>query len=692
MKTHLWKKTGAGLLIGALVIGVAGALVYAQEKTETAPKIPQPNAAISSGTNADGITTPFENKTNHFEDQDAFDKDRQAFEDVETIKQEKVCKPKEDEDKAAKRTGGKPTPPGERPTCTPSCTPGDTKGGLGPVYNATSCAVCHQNPITGAASQVSEIRAGHIETFASGNPNVAPVAKFVEPLTGSLIHQRATNPKIQESVPREETSRTFRMTTNVLGDGFVEVLADTQITAVQKQQPDGLKGLPVVVAVTVKRDKSLDEKPDRGFVHQFRIGRFGWKCQHASLLNFSADAYINEMGITSPLQDKENKSNSGTEKDLKEADGVLFDPEEYDDKPRPPQEAKTEDPFEEGKHSFGEDVGAFARFMRATNPPPRGTVPTDPNAPENIGKRIFWDEKSPTMKQEGTRPIQTLACAICHRPSFQKPKRRSLIVALAAKGATPPPGSDIDILKTDGTVALEVVADENKIHSAVPDALGRDPSHPDKDRPNSDSDPDFIFPYSDFMMHDIGTGDGIAQTQHAQIEPVGLRNGRLNELLKERLMPKDETAAKSMQQEANENSILPPERFQMTDSGLLPLQDSRNLVPPSGDIAPLVTTVRVLNAEKAKPGTVRRELDQTTTNMVRTAPLWGLRTRPQLMHDGLSLTIDDAIQRHKVRAVYRLKDNAGNDVGPTFEVNLPQNFDDLNQDEKKALRAFLKSL
>src|SRR5438045_3447035 len=33
--------------------------------------------------------------------------------------------------------------------------------GLGPVYNAQSCAECHQNPVTGATSQISELRAGH---------------------------------------------------------------------------------------------------------------------------------------------------------------------------------------------------------------------------------------------------------------------------------------------------------------------------------------------------------------------------------------------------------------------------------------------------------------------------------------------------------------------------------------------------
>jgi CxxC motif-containing protein (DUF1111 family) len=35
-----------------------------------------------------------------------------------------------------------------------------------------------------------------------------------------------------------------------------------------------------------------------------------------------------------------------------------------------------------------------------------------------------------------------------------------------------------------------------------------------------------------------------------------------------------------------------------------------------------------------------------TRNMVRTPPLWGVRTRPELMHDGLSLTYNEAIQRH----------------------------------------------
>ena len=36
------------------------------------------------------------------------------------------------------------------------------------------------------------------------------------------------------------------------------------------------------------------------------VGRFGWKCQQGSLFTFSGDAYLNEMGITTPLFPDEN--------------------------------------------------------------------------------------------------------------------------------------------------------------------------------------------------------------------------------------------------------------------------------------------------------------------------------------------------------------------------------------------------
>jgi hypothetical protein len=54
--------------------------------------------------------------------------------------------------------------------------------GLGPVYNAQSCAECHQNPVTGGISQVIELRAGHFDgaTFHD-HPGTAPSIKASSP-------------------------------------------------------------------------------------------------------------------------------------------------------------------------------------------------------------------------------------------------------------------------------------------------------------------------------------------------------------------------------------------------------------------------------------------------------------------------------------------------------------------------------
>jgi len=62
-------------------------------------------------------------------------------------------------------------------------------------------------------------------------------------------------------------------------------------------------------------------------------------------------------------------------------------------------------------------------------------------------------------------------------------------------------------------------------------------------------------------------------------------------------------------------------------------------------------------------------------NKVRTAPLWGVRLRPRLMHDAASLTFRDAILRHR---------------GEAREVT--RRFQRLAESDKKAIAEFLKSL
>src|SRR6266404_315108 len=264
--------------------------------------------------------------------------------------------------------------------------------GLGPNYNAQSCRECHQNVVTGGASQVAELRSGRTEN-----------GQFFESLGGTLIHSRATYPDIVEQITPEDNTRAFRISTNTLGNGFIETIANSTLLALSAKQPPAMRGNAVMVPV-LERNSSV------------RIGRFGWKSQHASLESFSADAYLNEMGITSPLFPDENTSNG---KYVGYGSG-------YDPVPDPEDD--------------GVDVMAFANFMRSTKAPSRGPITDDVLAGELLFNKI--------------------GCDTCHTPSI----------------TTARPGSKIN----GGALT-------------VPDALGNK----------------IIHPYSDFLLHDIGTGDGI---------------------------------------------------------------------------------------------------------------------------------------------------------------------------------------
>jgi CxxC motif-containing protein (DUF1111 family) len=62
-------------------------------------------------------------------------------------------------------------------------------------------------------------------------------------------------------------------------------------------------------------------------------------------------------------------------------------------------------------------------------------------------------------------------------------------------------------------------------------------------------------------------------------------------------------------------------------------------------------------------------------NKIRTAPLWGLRLRSRLMHDGMSVQVEDAIRRHR---------------GESEKVT--EKFLKLKPADQKAVLAFLHSL
>ncbi len=161
--------------------------------------------------------------------------------------------------------------------------------GLGPIFNAAGCGECHSaNPafdpddftrkLTGATSEITEKRAG----FWDGR-------SFRDHPGGSLIHNRSLRTSEQERVMPGHNVFATRSTLSVLGDGFVEAISNETLQDIANRQPSSQRGQLINVPVL--------EKPGTT-----RVGRFGHKAQQASLVSFSADAYVNEMGITSPLQ------------------------------------------------------------------------------------------------------------------------------------------------------------------------------------------------------------------------------------------------------------------------------------------------------------------------------------------------------------------------------------------------------
>ena len=370
----------------------------------------------------------------------------------------------------------------------------DTAAGLGPTYNAQSCRECHQNPISGGISQVTELRVGHQDGAGNFvNPTITINDGATSIPNRSLVNDRAICPgivtdkngvqhnflqtNIQERVPGSENIRTFRTTTNALGDGFVECIDSNNLVAIGNNEVDQSGGRinPLVIQVPVL------ESPG-----QNRVGRFGWKDQMASLLSFSSDAYLNEMGISNPLNPT----------DFTTVCKVTTDPED-----------------QAGSDGLA-DIDHFARFMRSTQAPSRDKA-LAATADAQAGQQIF----------------NSIGCAICHVTSI----------------TTAPAGTKI-----------------NGGAFTVPAALGNK----------------IIHPFGDFLLHNVGTGDGIVQ------------NG-----------------------------------------------------------------------------------GQGSANFMRTPPLWGVRTRDRLMHDGESLTRNDAILRHDGEA--------------NFVIN---NYRALSTTQKNQLVTFINSL
>lgn len=246
--------------------------------------------------------------------------------------------------------------------------------GLGPIFNQSSCASCHNNPIGGP---------GSIKVFRFGYDDGATFDPL-DALGGTLLQGQTINIACAESIPAQANVVAQRVTPSALGLGLIESIPDAAIAANETNPPSPN------VSGRVRWVHPLESPTG-----PLRAGRMGWKAQVATVLTFSGDATSNELGITNRLLPVENAPNGNVA--LVNAFDTVADPEDG--------------PDGQGLH-FIDRITDFQRYLAAPPQTPRTGM---------SGEAIF----------------NAVGCASCHVTSYTTSNDPLLEPALRNKPIKP---------------------------------------------------------------------------------------------------------------------------------------------------------------------------------------------------------------------------------------------------------------
>ncbi|MBO84124.1 MAG: hypothetical protein CL927_02100 [Deltaproteobacteria bacterium] len=220
--------------------------------------------------------------------------------------------------------------------------------GIGaPRYNGDSCRACHFEPVIGGAGPRGVNVVRHGTTNSAGT--------FVNPDIGTILHR--VNSRTETLNPPEEDTDIFVLhsTPSLLGVGLIEGIPEAAITA--NADPNDTNGDGISGRIS--------------YIHDGRVGRFGWKAQIPSLREFVRDAVAAEMGMT-----------------MAPEEGQTFGILEDDDNVPDPEFRM-------------EDAQALLTFMSLLGPPPRQTG------------------GDPASIASGERVFREVGCADCHIPALE---------------------------------------------------------------------------------------------------------------------------------------------------------------------------------------------------------------------------------------------------------------------------------
>ena len=271
--------------------------------------------------------------------------------------------------------------------------------GLGPIFNERSCMLCHQTGAVGGAGENIERRYG---TLTNGvfDP-LANTGGSLRQLFSLGVFTVGNGQNCQSGADANPapgaTIFAGRVTTPLFGLGLVDSLPDSAFDTLASREPAAIRG--IVNRVTTALPNPLDPSQTVGGT---RVGRFGWKAGVPNLGQFSADAYLNEMGITTSSCSRgtpnlafatENRANRAPTNAI--INGCPDD-----------QVPGTDDDLAEetnncagGVDELQDDVANFTFFMAHLAPP--APVAITPGSSQDRGRTLFNST--------------ALQCSSCHR-------------------------------------------------------------------------------------------------------------------------------------------------------------------------------------------------------------------------------------------------------------------------------------
>ncbi|HLJ87334.1 MAG TPA: di-heme oxidoredictase family protein [Candidatus Angelobacter sp.] len=263
---------------------------------------------------------------------------------------------------------------------------GENGVGLGPRFNANSCAACHAQPAVGGSSpftnpQIANARdagaTNSIPSFIRSNGPVREV-RFVNNPDGTPdggVHDLFTitgrsdaagcnlsQPNFAQAVANGNAI--FRIPTPTFGLGLIESLSDTSLIANANNSSNANFGVSPL----------FNRSGNDG-----TITRFGWKAQNKSLLIFAGEAYNVEQGVSNEAFPQEREENPNCQYNT-----------------LPEDTTNLTNTFNSGSPAsdFASDIVNFAGFMRLSEPPAQATV----TGSVANGEEVF----------------EAIGCALCH--------------------------------------------------------------------------------------------------------------------------------------------------------------------------------------------------------------------------------------------------------------------------------------